>query len=455
MVKTKRTAASGDLTEGVIWKKLLGFFLPILFGMLFQQLYNTADAIIVGQFVGTAALAAVGGSASVIINLVIGFFAGLASGASVVISQCYGAHDDERLSRTAHTIVCFCLIGGAIVSAAAYFLSPWALRLVRNPAETMADSVLYLRIYFAGTIPLMLFNIGSGILRAIGDSQRPLRYLIVCCLSNIALDVVFVVVLRMGVAGVAWATVLAQLMSAVLVMRCLMRADGPEKLRPAELRIDRPALRSTLGIGVSAGIQSAMYSLSNIIIQAAVNDLGTTIVAAWTATGKIDGVFWVTSNAFGIAICSFVGQCYGAGKIERMRKSVRVCFLMALGIAAVMSAGLIGFARPLLRLVTADRQVISLAAQIMRFFVPYYAVWIVIEIVSNTLRGVGDAVRPMLIVTIGVCLMRILWITLVVPHYPGIRCISYSYPVSWTITAIALTVYYFRSGWIRQSEARA
>lgn len=455
MVKTKRTAASGDLTEGVIWKKLLGFFFPILFGMLFQQLYNTADAIIVGQFVGTAALAAVGGSASVIINLVIGFFAGLASGASVIISQCYGAHDDERLSRTAHTIVCFCLIGGAIVSAAAYFLSPWALRLVRNPAETMADSVLYLRIYFAGTIPLMLFNIGSGILRAIGDSQRPLRYLIVCCLSNIALDVVFVVVLRMGVAGVAWATVLAQLMSAVLVMRCLMRADGPEKLRPAELRIDRPALRSTLGIGVSAGIQSAMYSLSNIIIQAAVNDLGTTIVAAWTATGKIDGVFWVTSNAFGIAICSFVGQCYGAGKIERMRKSVRVCFLMALGTAAVMSAGLIGFARPLLRLVTADRQVISLAAQIMRFFVPYYAVWIVIEIVSNTLRGVGDAVRPMLIVTIGVCLMRILWITLVVPHYPGIRCISYSYPVSWTITAIALTVYYFRSGWIRQSEARA
>ena len=455
MVKTKRTAASGDLTEGVIWKKLLGFFLPILFGMLFQQLYNTADAIIVGQFVGTAALAAVGGSASVIINLVIGFFAGLASGASVVISQCYGAHDDERLSRTAHTIVCFCLIGGAIVSAAAYFLSPWALRLVRNPAETMADSVLYLRIYFAGTIPLMLFNIGSGILRAIGDSQRPLRYLIVCCLSNIALDVVFVVVLRMGVAGVAWATVLAQLMSAVLVMRCLMRADGPEKLRPAELRIDRPALRSTLGIGVSAGIQSAMYSLSNIIIQAAVDDLGTTIVAAWTATGKIDGVFWVTSNAFGIAICSFGGQCYGAGKIERMRKSVRVCFLMALGTAAVMSAGLIGFARPLLRLVTADRQVISLAAQIMRFFVPYYAVWIVIEIVSNTLRGVGDAVRPMLIVTIGVCLMRILWITLVVPHYPGIRCISYSYPVSWTITAIALTVYYFRSGWIRQSEARA
>lgn len=455
MVKTKRTAASGDLTEGVIWKKLLGFFFPILFGMLFQQLYNTADAIIVGQFVGTAALAAVGGSASVIINLVIGFFAGLASGASVIISQCYGAHDDERLSRTAHTIVCFCLLVGAIVSAAAYFLSPWALRLVRNPAETMADSVLYLRIYFAGTIPLMLFNIGSGILRAIGDSQRPLRYLIVCCLSNIALDIVFVVVLRMGVAGVAWATVLAQLMSAVLVMRCLMRADGPEKLRPADLRIDRPALRSTLGIGVSAGIQSAMYSLSNIIIQAAVNDLGTTIVAAWTATGKIDGVFWVTSNAFGIAICSFVGQCYGAGKIERMRKSVRVCFLMALGTAAVMSAGLIGFARPLLRLVTADRQVISLAAQIMRFFVPYYAVWIVIEIVSNTLRGVGDAVRPMLIVTIGVCLMRILWITLVVPHYPGIRCISYSYPVSWTITAIALTVYYFRSGWIRQSEVRA
>lgn len=453
MIRTKKTAADGDLTEGVIWKKLLGFFFPILFGMLFQQLYNTADAIIVGQFVGTEALAAVGGSASVIINLVIGFFTGLASGASVIISQCFGARDDKRLSRTAHTIVCFCLVAGALVSAAACLLTPWALRLVRNPAETMADSILYLRIYFVGTIPLMLFNVGSGILRAVGDSRRPLRFLIVCCLSNIALDVVFVVVLRMGVAGVAWATVLAQLLSAVLVMRCLMRAEGPVRISVRELRLDWPALRSTLGIGVSAGVQSAMYSISNIIIQAAVNDLGTTLVAAWTATSKIDGVFWVTSNAFGIAICAFVGQCYGAGKIERMRKSVRVCFLMALGTAAVMSMGLIGFARPLLRLVTADGQVITLAAQIMRFFVPYYAVWIVIEIVSNTLRGVGDAVRPMLIVTVGVCLIRILWIAFVVPLYPGIRTISYSYPVSWSITALALTVYYFRSGRKWRSEA--
>ena len=314
MDKEKTAPGASDLTEGVIWKKLLGFFFPILFGMLFQQLYNTADAIVVGQFVGTRALAAVGGSASMIINLIIGFFTGLSSGATVIISQCFGARDDERLSRTEHTIVSFCLLTGAVISAVAWFAAPWALRLVRNPADTMADSVVYLRIYFLGVV-------GLG----------------------------------MGVAGAAWATVLAQLISALLVMGSLMRAPKPLRLRPDALGIDRAALRSTLGIGVSAGVQSAMYSVSNIIIQAAVNDLGTSIVAAWTATSKIDGIFWVTSNAFGITICAFVGQCFGAGKVDRLRKSVRVCFALALGNALVMSAGLIGFAQPLLRLVAAHR----------------------------------------------------------------------------------------------------
>ena len=455
MDKEKTAPGASDLTEGVIWKKLLGFFFPILFGMLFQQLYNTADAIVVGQFVGTRALAAVGGSASMIINLIIGFFTGLSSGATVIISQCFGARDDERLSRTEHTIVSFCLLTGAVISAVAWFAAPWALRLVRNPADTMADSVVYLRIYFLGAIPLLLFNIGSGILRAVGDSRRPLRYLIVCCLVNIALDVLLVVGLGMGVSGAAWATVLAQLISALLVMGSLMRAPKPLRLRPDALGIDRAALRSTLGIGVSAGVQSAMYSVSNIIIQAAVNDLGTSIVAAWTATSKIDGIFWVTSNAFGITICAFVGQCFGAGKVDRLRRSVRVCFALALGNALVMSAGLIGFAQPLLRLVTADRTVITLAAQIMRYFVPYYAVWVVIEIISNTLRGVGDAVRPMLIVTIGVCLLRIVWIAFVVPHWPNIRCISYSYPVSWGITAGALALYYLRSDWLGRMGSAA
>ena len=442
-----------DLTQGSIMGKLTRFFFPILLGLLFFQLYNTIDAIVVGRFVGPDALAAVGGSPAVITNLVIGFFTGLGTGATVVIAQFFGARDDEQLSRAVHTILAFCVLAGLLLSAFGWLSASWTLRLVKTPADIHAASTTYLRIYYLGATSLLLFNIGSGILRAVGDSRWPLVFLAICCLLNIALDLLFVLRYAMGVAGVAWATVISLTVSAVVLLIHLGRARGAWRLELRRLRIHPSSLRRILYLGVPAAVQGAMYSISNIIIQAAVNDLGTTIVAAWTATGKIDGVFWVTSNAFGIAICAFVGQCYGAGKIERMRKSVRVCFLMALGTAAVMSMGLIGFARPLLRLVTADGQVITLAAQIMRFFVPYYAVWIVIEIVSNTLRGVGDAVRPMLIVTVGVCLIRILWIAFVVPLYPGIRTISYSYPVSWSITALALTVYYFRSGRKWRSEA--
>lgn len=441
-------AVKNDLTEGVIWKKLLRFFFPILLGTLFQQLYNTVDAVIVGNFVGTPALAAVGGSAALIINLVMGFFIGLSSGAMVIISQYYGAHNADGLSKAVHTAVAFSFAAGAALTAAGILLAPWALQLVKNPPDIMADSVLYLRIYFAGTIPMMLFNIGSGMLRAVGDAKHPLYYLIVCCILNILLDLLFVTVFGLGVAGVAWATVIALTVSASLVVLNLCRTQEAYRLSFGKIRLHLSVLQRILYIGIPAGIQSAMYSISNLIIQAAVNSLGTVVVAAWTTTGKFDGIYWSVSSSFGVAIMAFTGQAFGAGKYDRMKQSVRVCMRIALGASAVISALLLLFDRYGFRLFTSDQAVINYAVEMLGYFAPYYVVWSFIEVLSSALRGAGDAVRPMLITMLGVCGLRILWMQFVVPEWHTVMGISMCYPFSWIVTALTFVLYYFRSHWL-------
>lgn len=437
-----------SLTEGVIWKKLLRFFFPILLGMLFQQLYNTVDAIIVGRYVGASALAAVGGSAAVLTNLVIGFFVGLSSGATVIIAQEYGARNDDKLEETLHTAITFAIFVGVAIMIIGYIAAPGTLRLVKNPEDIMKDSTTYIRIYFMGSVPLLMYNLGSGVLQAIGDSRHPLMYLVVSCFTNIVLDYIFVAKLSMGVAGVAVASIIAMCVSTFLVIRKLLTADGPYRLKINRLGIRVRTLKRILRIGVPSGVQSAMYSLSNIIIQTGVNSFGTVIVAAWTATGKLDGLFWVTSNAFGVAICAFVGQCYGAGKIERMKKSVKTCMLMAQGATAFLVVFLLSIARPAYGLILSETEVIDYAVQLMWYFVPFYFVWTVIEILSGTLRGVGDTLRPMIIIILGTCGVRVLWMLVVVPVWHTLFCVSIVYAISWTITVIAFIIYYFKGNWI-------
>ncbi|MBR3560845.1 MAG: MATE family efflux transporter [Oscillospiraceae bacterium] len=439
---------TNDLTQGSILKSLLRFFFPILFGMLFQQLYNTVDAVVVGRVVGPEALAAVGGSPAVIINLVIGVFTGMAAGATVIISQYFGSRDDERLSRAVHTILVFCLLAGAALTLLGRLSALWSLRMVKTPADILDLSCSYLRIYYLGAVPLLLFNVASGVLRAVGDSRRPLYYLGVCCGMNIALDLLFVAALRWGVDGVAWATVLSQLTGAVLILLRLGRSEGPERMELRKLRIDAPSLKRILYIGIPAAIQGAMYSISNILIQAAINDFGTVVVAAWTAISKFDGVYWVTSNSFGAAICTFVGQNFGAGKYERMKEGVRKWLLTAIGTAIAMSALLIGLSRWGLRLFTTDAAVVAEATRLMWYFIPFYAIWSFIEIISNTLRGAGDAIAPTVISLIGVCLLRIVWIAFVVPYWHTVMGISMSYPVTWFITAVTFVIYYYKSNWL-------
>ncbi len=433
-----------QIIHGVIWKQLLIFFFPIVLGTFFQQIYNTADAIVVGRFVGTEALAAVGGSTSQIINLIVGFFVGLSSGATVVISQYYGAREQEGLQKALHTAFAFSLVGSVLITVVGIVFSPTLLRLMNTTEEVIGPSTTYLRIYFAGILFVFLYNVGSSILRAVGDSKRPLYYLVVCCIINIVLDVVLVVGLKMGVAGAAIATVFAQGVSAVLVVLALCRSTDLFRLEIRKIRFHKEALELLIKIGLPAGLQSVMYSFSNIIIQTSLNSFGTNTMAAWTAYGKIDSFFWMVISAFGISITTFVGQNYGARKFGRMRKSVRICIGMAMGASVAISAVFLLFGKYVYQLFTTDAAVIEIGMHMMVLMAPAYAVYVFIEVYSGALRGTGDVLVPMLMTCGGVCVLRIFWVLFIVPLKPVIDTIIYSYPISWTLTALMFIFYYRR-----------
>ena len=295
----KRDLAQNNrgIVEGVIWKQLLIYFFPILLGTFFQQLYNTVDAVVVGNYLGKEALAAVGGATGTIINLLVGFFVGLSSGATVVISQYFGSGDEEGVSRAVHTSIALSLAGGIFLTFVGIFGARWALEMMGTTADVIGGATDYMRIYFAGVIMNLLYNMSSGILRAIGDSRRPMIYLIICCLVNIVLDILFVGFMHMGVAGAAIATISSQAVSAILTMRALMRTEECYKFVIKKLRVDFPLLGRILRIGFPAGIQSMMYSISNLLIQANINALGTDTMAAWTAFGKVDSIIWLWARS--------------------------------------------------------------------------------------------------------------------------------------------------------------
>ena len=299
-----------QITEGVIWKQLLIFFFPIVIGTFFQQIYNTADSIVVGRFVGKEALAAVGGSVNQIVNLVVEVFVGLTSGASVIVAQFYGAKDKKNLNKTLHTSYAFGIVIGFVVAVVGLLVTNTVLELMKTPQELMADSRLYLHIYFCGMIFNIIYNMGASILRAVGDSRRPLYVLMVTCGLNIVLDILLVVIFRLGVMGVAIATVSCQGISSILVTAMLMKEHPLFQLKLREIRFYRVSLNSVLRIGIPAALEATMYTIANLIIQVFVNELGTDTVAAWGTFAKIDAVYWMVVNAFGISITTFVGQNY-------------------------------------------------------------------------------------------------------------------------------------------------
>ena len=442
------------ITEGVIWKQLLLFFFPIVLGTFFQQLYNTADAIIVGKAVSKEALAAVGGSTGTLINLLVGFFVGLASGASVIIAQLFGARRAQDVSRAVHTTIALALSSGALLTAVGLLCAGGILELMGTPQEVMAYALPYLNIYFLGMIPQLVYNIGSGVLRAVGDSRRPMLFLICAALTNIVLDILLVLGLNLGVRGAAIATVLSQVVSAVLILVSLCHAQPVYRLHFRRIRFHGDMLARIVRIGLPAGLQSVMYSLSNMIIQASVNGFGTDVMAAWTAYGKIDGLYWMMISAFGVSITTFAGQNFGARRYDRMRRSVRVCLGMAAGVTVFMTALILAVGRPMLGMFTDDAHVVEMGMSIIRLIVPTWITYLCIEIFSGAMRGAGDSLMPTLMTLTGVCLMRVFWVTVVVPRMHQLPVLMLSYPITWVITSCMFIVYYLRGRWLDRCIAR-
>ncbi|MDF2905598.1 MAG: family efflux transporter [Herbinix sp.] len=440
MVRTRE--GGNGITDGVIWKQILIFFFPLLFGTFFQQLYNTADAIVVGRFAGKEALSAVGGTTGTLINVFVGFFVGISTGATVTISQYYGGKNKEDVSKAVHTAIAMAIVGGAIIMLIGLIGAPAALRMMGTPEEIMPYSLTYIRIYFAGMIANLVYNVGAGILRAIGDSRRPLYYLIISCFINIVLDLIFVVLFHWDVMGVALATVISQICSAILICITLMRTKDCYQLRWKELCFHKIMLRRIIQIGLPAGFQSLMYSSSNVIIQANMNSFGTDTIAAWTAFGKMDGIFWMTMNAFGISVTTFVGQNYGAGRYDRVRKGAKVCLRMAMSVAIGLSAILYFTGPYIYRLFTTDALVVDKGMEILQIMVPTFWTYVFIEIFSGSLRGMGNSFIPMILTSLGVCALRVLWLFTIVPLRPEVSTVIYSYPITWSVTSVLFIIYY-------------
>ena len=440
---------SGDITQGVIWKQLLAFFFPLWFGTFFQQLYNTVDTVVVGRFVGKTALAAVG-STGVVVNLTVGVFTGLASGAVVIIAQHYGARRGPEVFRSVHTAMLLSLLLGAFFMAAGFLLTPWSLRAMGTTEEALPGAILYQRIYFLGMIPNVVYNMGTGVLRAVGDARRPLYFLIAASLCNIVLDLVLVVGFGLAVLGVALATVLSQLLSAVLVVLSLMRSQGQAyQLFPRQLRLYGAPLKDAMRVGVPAALQSVMYSASNIVIQAAINSFGTDAVAAWTAYGKMDVIFWMSINAMALAITTFAGQNYGAGQYDRLKKGVRVSVGMSAGFTVLLSTAMTVFARPILSIFSPDPDVLEIGVAMVRFLAPCYITYILVELLPGAIRGAGRSMVPLLISVFGVCVLRLVWLFTVVPAHHTIEAVELSYPITWAVTSAAVLIYYRWGHWLQ------
>ena len=439
--------AANQITEGVIWKQLLRFFFPILLGTFFQQMYNTVDTIIVGRFVGTQALAAVG-STSAFVNLINGFFIGLSTGATVILSQFFGANDLKGVRNALHTGITLSVILGAATSVIGIVSAPTVLTLTKTPANCLDDAVLYASIYFSGAVASMIYNMGSGILRAMGDSKRPLIFLIISCGLNIAMDILCVVVLKLGVAGAALATVISQVISAVLILIVLHRLPEDYRLRKQHLKLHGDLLKRILQIGLPAGLQFITFDLANVLIQSGINSFGDITVAAWTAYIKTDAITWMVSGAFGVSITTFVGQNFGAQKYARIRQSVWVCMGMSVSLMAVLSTLMLLGRHFILGIYTTDAEVVRVGAYVMLWIVPFNSVFMPVEVFAGTMRGTGYSTVPTIITCICACVFRILWVVFIVSRWHTVEMLALAYPISWVLSAVVFYIAYLRGNWL-------
>ena len=437
-----------DMTEGNIWAHMIRFSVPMAIGLLFQQLYNTVDTLVVGQFVGKQAQAAVGSTGS-IINTVVGFCAGLATGASVVISQRYGAHDDEGLGKAVHTTVALTFLMSLIATAAGQLIILPMLRFMQTPEDVIQESASYLSIYFAGISGILFYNLGSGILRAVGDSRRPLYFLILSALLNTALDLLFVLGFGMKVDGVALATVLSQVISALLVLFTLTREQGNYGIRWKKIRIDRESLRQILRLGLPSSVQSAITAFSNVFVQSYINAFGSACMAGYGVYNKIDAFALIPVQSIGMSSTTFVGQNWGAGRKRRARDGVRTATAMSL--LSTLALGLLVFvlARPLMALFSPEEDVIDYGVRFIRIVTPFYLTICFNQIYAGALRGVGDATVPTVIMLVSFVAFRQVYLAVTKALGAGFVAVALAYPVGWILCSTLLIIRYSRSSLVR------
>ncbi|MGN1267116.1 MAG: MATE family efflux transporter [Dorea sp.] len=446
---TKLTA----MTEGSIWKKILFFSVPLILGNLFQQLYNTVDSIIVGNFIGSNALAAVSCGGSVI-NLLIGFCVGASTGAGVVIAQFYGAQDKEGVRKSVHTTIAIALVAGVVITVVGILLTPLMLRMMGTPAEVYDDAVLYLQVYFGGMFFSVIYNMSAGILNAVGNSKKSLFYLMIAAITNIFLDLIFVIGLQMGVVGVALATDISQLISCILILRFLMKSDDVYKVRVKEIRFYNNLLGRIIKIGLPTGIQNIVTALSNVIIQTSINSFGTIVMAGYASYVKIDGFNILPVMSFSMAATTFTGQNIGAGRYDRVKKGMKVSLAMGMGYTICTGIILLSFGSQVMGIFTTEQAVVECGVYMMRFFCPFYFILAYMHIMAGTIRGTGNTLPPMLIILFSLCVFRITWIATVLPKIGKLYGLIMVYPMSFIIGAVLITIYAKFGKWIPEQAKK-
>ena len=440
------------MTEGVIWKEILLFSIPLLLGNLFQQLYNAVDSVVVGNYIGAQALAAVGSSAPVI-NLLVSFFMGLAVGAGVIISRYFGARKKEELHIAVHTSLALTFAAGLVMTLIGVLISPYVLQWVGTPSDVMEISVLYLRIYFLGILSVMVYNMGSGILRAVGDSRNPLYFLIVSSVTNIILDMLFVIVFHMGIAGVGWATLIAQTISAVLTMLLLMRTKEEYQVKLKHIRFHKHMLYEIVRLGLPSGMQNAIVSFSNVIVQSNINAFGSLAMAGCGSYTKIDGFAILPVMSYSMALTTFTGQNMGAKKYDRVKQGAKTGILMSVITIVCISALLLMLGPNVLAIFSSDPTVINYGLYMMHVLAPGYIFLAISHAFNGIIRGAGITTVPMIVMVTCWCGLRMAWILTSVPLFHDIGVVFMGWPLTWIASALWLFLYYRKGKWMTRYDS--
>lgn len=435
------------MTEGSIWKKILFFSIPLILGNLFQQLYNTVDSIIVGNYIGSEALAAVGSSGS-LINLLIGFCIGASAGAGVVIAQFYGAQDREGVRKAVHTTIAIAIAAGAILTVVGIVATPILLKAMGTPQEVFDQASIYLKVYFGGILFSVVYNMSAGILNAVGNSKRSLVYLMIAATSNIFLDLLFVVVLKMGIVGAAIATDISQLLSCIFIILFLVRSEDVYRVKLKDIRCYDNLLGKILKIGLPTGVQNIVISLSNVIVQSSVNSFGAVAMAGFAAYIKVDGFNILPVLSFSMAATTFVGQNVGAGRLDRVKKGMYVS--VAMGIIYTVCTGilLLTFAPQVIGVFTQNGKVVEYGVYIMKFFCPFYWMLGILHILAGTIRGTGKTMQAMVVFLFSLCIFRVLWIWGAMSVSHKIGGVMLGYPLSWLVGLVMILIYVWKGNWM-------